>query len=52
MCPGSVLTEGVSVVGIVPSSFGSPLREFNKCHDAKGKFCAGPRGLTAGRRRH
>jgi len=34
------------VAGCVPSSFGSPLREFNKCHDAKGKFCSGPRGLT------
>ena len=46
MCPGAVLSEGVSVAGIVPSSFGSPLREFNRCHDATGKFCAGPRGLT------
>jgi hypothetical protein len=34
------------VAGLVPSSFGSPLREFNKCHDATGKFCSGPRGLT------
>ncbi|MCX6552386.1 MAG: hypothetical protein NTY02_15515 [Acidobacteria bacterium] len=34
------------MAGIVPNSFGSPLREFNKCHDATGKFCSGPRGLT------
>ena len=34
------------MAGCVPSSFGSPLREFNRCHDATGKFCAGPRGLT------
>ena len=34
------------MAGFVPSSFGSPLREFNKCHDAKGQFCGGPRGLT------
>jgi hypothetical protein len=44
--PGAVLSKGVSVAGFVPSSFGSPLREFNKCHNAKGKFCAGPWGLT------
>jgi len=46
VCPGAVLSEGVSVPGFVPISFGSPLREFNTCRDAKGKFCSGPRGLT------